>query len=231
MKSYEKRWLPIRKTMIGLAILLTISFTTSSSFADVILASTAMEPISLNTAIDPPAPTGQLGFSAGSATIANTGNVATATMFTIPNWTTLFGDGDFAGEPIENLGTVTLTLSPLSYVVSGPIFGTFTASSIVSDTITPPPIAFRSIGLFGSFTPGSFLMGKGFGSGPFPADFGVTFSQTMGGTITASGTFAPRPVPVPEPATWTVLGISFAGLTGFAFLDRIRRRWWERTRR
>lgn len=146
-----------------------------------------------------PIPSGSVGFSALSPSSASpTGNITTATTFTLGSWTALFGDGVFAGIPLQSFGSLSFDItSPTSLTFGNSVFGTFASTSIMNLGGTP----FVNLSVLGEWTPGTF---GGVTGGPFASQLSLTFSQTPLGTgpISASGTFAtPAETPVPEPSS------------------------------
>jgi hypothetical protein len=164
-------------------------------------------------------PSAQAGFSTqGFADIgtptANTGNINTATVFTIGDLiSTTANTGIFAGLPTQVIGPVTFDStvgSSLSFSSSG--FGSFTSTSITEISNSSGQAAFY---VLGNFLGGADDGGAGSNG---PASFTISFTQTPSGSgsISDSGTFSVPPagtVPEPSSIVCTLIGIgSFAGV-------------------
>jgi hypothetical protein len=157
------------------------------------------------------------GFSDTGTPLADgsaSGDINTATTFTIGDLvSTSANTGDLAGMPSQNFGPVTFSLgSATSLTFSNAVFGTFASTSIVEATNVPGAVGFY---VLGTYTPGTFSGGTG-----GPSSFTITFNQTPAheGSISDSATFAIPPAPppgTPEPSTWAMMIIGFAGL-GYA---------------
>lgn len=177
------------------------------------------DPILVTTGVQAdPAFQGHQGFNTFNPTITDTSDVATATTFSIPNFTSTFAqDGVFLGMPSQNVGTVTLNVAnPTAFTLSNSVFGTFTGIGILADTTSPVG---RLISLFGDFMPGSYPISQGAPPGTFLSDFNFAFSQVLAsGPISASATFG-TPSVVPEPSSIFLLLPSVAAVVRF----RLRR--------
>jgi hypothetical protein len=158
---------------------------------------------------------------AGTAT-ADTGNINTATSFTIGDMvSTGSQEGAFiAYPPLTSFGSISFSLSnPVSFSFGNGSFGSFTSTSISEALSTPGSVEFY---ILGNYTPGSFV-----GIGPAqPASFTLGFEQTPAstGSISDSGTFATPPAPppgIPEPASVVLVGI---GLTSVSLFRMLRKR-------
>ena len=153
------------------------------------------------------------------------GNLGTSTKITLASPNETFsvlapGVGSFNAIPIGTtvpLASALLDLNNLaSFGFTSATVGTFvpTMLNAYSETATS-----LNVFLTGTFTPGSF-----FGAGAtalLGASENLGFTQTNGGVISFSGTFASppeaTPIGVPEPLTITLFG---AGLAGVATLRR-----------
>jgi hypothetical protein len=172
--------------------------------------------------------TGSLAFLDMGTTTVNSGDINTATSFTLGNLVSTQNNesGIFADAmPSQGFGAASFNLSaPTSFSISSPAFGTFTSSSL-SETFNSPGIV--EINILGSYTGGTIDPG----SGTNPASFTVVFIQTPAhtGPIVGSGIFAvsPAQAAVPEPATWVMGLTSVVG--GIFFHLRRRRRFRKAT--
>jgi hypothetical protein len=156
------------------------------------------------------------------------GNLGTSTTFTLASANETFsvlatGVGSFSAITIGTTVPLTSALLDLSNLAS---FG-FTSATV--GTFTPTMLnaynqTSTSLNLFitGGFTPGS-LFGAG-ATAPLGASENLGFTQTNGGVISFSGTFASppeaRPTGIPEPLTIALFG---AGLAGVVTLRRRRK--------
>jgi hypothetical protein len=150
------------------------------------------------------------------------GNLGTSTTALLGSTNETFsllavGNGSFSVIPIGAtvaLGAAALDFADAStFSFTSSAVGDFTANSIHAFDQTP-----TSIDLFitGLFTPGTdFPAGS---TAPLGASENLAFTQTNGGQISLSGTFASppanSPVPVPEPFTVAIFGAGLAGLGG-----------------
>lgn len=168
------------------------------------------DPIRVTMADAPPV--GNLSFVTLTATEANTGNVNTATAFTLGSWTSTFGTGVFSSSlPVQSFCPVSFNVtSPTSLDFSSAPFGTF-ASSSLSDNDSPP--GFRNETFFGHWTPGTDF--AGLTGGPFESELDVTLTQTIpGAIITATGNLVtpPRVAVSDGGMTLMLLGAALVGL-------------------
>ena len=156
-------------------------------------------------------------FSDIGATKASTGDILTATTFTLGNLVTTAGElGVFVGMPTQIFGMVTLdTTSTTALTLSSAVFGTFTSTSIMNlgSTIGGAG-ATQAFDFKGEWTPGTFSGFSGLTGGPLPADLTISFTQTPAhsGVISASITFAVTPVPEPGALEGLLLGTGMLGL-------------------
>ena len=144
-----------------------------------------------------------------------TGNILTATSFTIGDLvSTAAQSGVFEGMPLQSFGTITFnTLSRGSFVFQDGAFGTFTSTLIDPTTFTSRAGTTIAFFMVGNWTPGTF--GRA-GTGSFPSDFTISFTQTPGGTgtISDSASFATPALQasVPEPGSFALFALGLAGL-------------------
>ena len=132
-----------------------------------------------------------------------TGNINTATTFSLQDLESTSTSGVFAGLPVQDFGTV--TFSPglaTSLTISDAAFGTFKSNSI---KITQNSAGFLNLLDEGEWIPGSFEKGvKNCASG-CDSEVRINFTQTppMKGVISFSGTLdITQPIQVvPEPPT------------------------------
>lgn len=155
---------------------------------------------------------GSQGFIDLGTPTVNTGNIDTATSFTIADLRTTNANVlYFAGFP----SLQTFTPSPVTFTVgsgtslsfSSPVFGSFASSSITEDASGP---GFRTFTFVGSYSPGSFFAGNPLIPDPAPASFRIAFTQTPigSGAISNSATLAIPPVPEPSTMMLAVVGIA-----------------------
>jgi hypothetical protein len=155
----------------------------------------------------------------GSPT-ANSGNINTATSFTIGNLFSTVGTGVLAGEGGMAFGAVTFTTTGTGSLSFGNAsFGSFTSTSVLEFNNSAPGSA--SFYFVGILTPGTGDPGTA-----TAASFTVGFTQTPASTgqIGDSGTFSVPPAGapiVPEPASFAMVAI---GLGGIFAVGRFRRR-------
>jgi hypothetical protein len=173
------------------------------------------------------APIGAQAFAdIGSPTAggSTTGNINTATAFTIGNMiSTSNSTGIFTGMSTQTFGTVSFNLGTATSLAFGnSVFGSFASTSIVEATNIPGSIA---IYVLGNWTPGTQ---GGQSGGPFASSFTITYNQTppgAGGAISDSATFSTPPTlmpGVPEPAS-IVMGLTSLVLCGGVYGYRSRR--------
>jgi len=174
-------------------------------------------------------PVGGQSFNDNGSPSVNTGDINTATSFTIGDLITKTAVGQssgvFVGMPLQDFGTTTFSLgTPTSLSFSSTAFGSFSSTSITEAIATPGALA---IYVLGNYTPGTFVDGSGGGTPPFQASFTIVFTQTPAhtGVINDSATFAVPPAPppgfVPEPST-LVMGLT--SVVGGIFFHLRRRR-------
>jgi len=142
-----------------------------------------------------------------------TGNINTAIDFTIGNlMSTSHNSGIFAGMPETRFGSVMFNQNvPTSLSFANAVFGSFTSTSIMEVHNSSG----QGAGVVGFFAQGTWTPAARFRSGPLPADFTISFTQTpaLDGFISNSATFAlPGPSSIPEPSSFGML------LTGLAAL-------------
>jgi hypothetical protein len=166
-------------------------------------------------------PVGTLGFSDPGSPTANTGDINTATSFTIGDlFSSTAETGIFVGLGHQDFGAVTFsTGTSTSFSFSNSVFGTFSSTSITEAVNTPGVVAFY---ILGNYTAGTVDPG----TGTNPASFTLSFTQTPAhtGIISDSGTFSVPPASppgVPEPAT-LVLGLT--SIVGGGLFHLLRRR-------
>lgn len=142
------------------------------------------------------------------------GNINKATTFTIGEWVAKTRSGVFAGMPTQFFGSFSFNIAePRSLTFGNSVFGFFVSTSI-TDLGGAPGTRFFSV--LGEWTPGGF---GGVAGGPFACQMIFSFSQTPSNTgfICAGATFStPPPATIPEVASWSLLGISFAAIAGDA---------------
>jgi len=164
---------------------------------------------------------GTLTFADTGSPTANTGNINTATSFTLGNVASISGTGEFAGFPLlTSFGSQTITTSGTGgLVLNNASFGNFTSQSVTLVTGAPGAISYNYVGLYnsGTFAPGATNVA---------ASFTISFTQTPAstGAISDSASFSIPPftvVGVPEPASFAMVAI---GLGGIFAVRRFRRR-------
>lgn len=147
-----------------------------------------------------------------------TGNINTATTFTIGNFvSTASNTGIFAGMPTQFFPSFTFNItSPTSLAFGNSVFGTFASTAITVVTNTP---GFLNLSVTGEWTPGTF---GGVTGGPFASSLTFTFTQTPShsGAIGASAVFETI---VPEPPS-VVMGLTGLAIGGVIYGFRRRRR-------
>jgi hypothetical protein len=155
---------------------------------------------------------GSQGFVDLGTPTVDTGNIDTATSFTIADLrTTNANVSYFAGFPALQ----TFTPSPVTFTVgsgtslsfSNPLFGSFASSSITEDASGP---GFRTFLFLGKYTPGTFFSESPLIPNPADASFRIAFTQSPVGTgaISDSATLAIPPVPEPSTIMLAVVGIA-----------------------
>jgi hypothetical protein len=165
-------------------------------------------------------PVGSQAFSDNGSPTANTGNIDTATSFTIGDLvSTSSQQGVFVGMSSQNVGPASFTTSGSGGLTFGnSVFGTFTSTSVELASSAQGAVAFYFLG---SYTPGS----QAGGGSATPASFTISFTQTPAGTgsISDSGTFVvpPGAPPAPEPATG-VMGLMSIAVCGLVYCLRRR---------
>jgi hypothetical protein len=150
---------------------------------------------------------------------ANTGDITTATSFTLTALTTTGSrTGDFlAVPPLTALfpPTAILTLAtPSTFHFGSTAFGTFTGISIVTLASAP---GFESFRITGLFAPGTLFPATKQTPSVTTLDLGFTQIGGPNTAISASGTL----VAVPEPGS-LLLGV--AGVAGVGLVTGLRRR-------
>jgi PEP-CTERM motif len=146
-----------------------------------------------------------------------TGDINSATIFTLGDLvSTSANTGALAGLPTQSFGSISFDLGKAtSLSFSSAAFGTFTRASISEKINAPGTVA---IYVLGDWTPGTF---GGVTSGSYDSSFTISFTETPpgSGSLSDSATFSSPPAAppgtVPEPSTWAMMLIGFAGL-GFA---------------
>jgi hypothetical protein len=152
----------------------------------------------------------------------NTGNINTATIFSIGDLTVVRGTGLFAAvPPLTSFGPATINPTiPNSISFGNSLFGTFTSTFI---TQLPTSPGFATFDVLGVWTPGT--VGGLTGEGPFLASMRIAFTQTppSTGIISDTATFSTPPTSnvIPEPSTIVMF---LTGLPGALAMYRGRRR-------
>jgi len=171
---------------------------------------------------------GSQGFFDSGSPSTDTGNINTATTFTIAFMeSSSSSTGIFAGLPTQFIGTVgpfSLASGANSTLTFGSaLFGTFTSTTETVLANTVGASGTLSLYFLGNWTPGSYEASVPPGSYASSFTFSATQTPVANGAISDSGTFAipPAPLPgVPEPAAVIVFGLGGVGLAGFRTLRR-----------
>lgn len=170
---------------------------------------------------------GSQGFSFTGGVSTDTGNINTATVFTLDGMSTFLGPNNQRDDFLTYVTTAETFASPLILTTSTPTsftfgnatFGTFVASSVtenVSGSTT------ESFNMMGTFNPGTDFAAGGFTPGA--AEFVISFTQgAPGDAISASASLYSPSVTavVPEPAS-VVLGLT--SILGCGLASGLRRR-------
>jgi hypothetical protein len=170
---------------------------------------------------------GSQGFADIGAPSVNTGNVSTATTFTIGNMiSTAAQTGYFTGLSSQIFGPVAFNPAVGSSLSFGNgTFGNFLSTSIVEQTnSTTGGSAERSFYVLGNYTAGTF--NPALTPSPAPASLLISFTQTPAGTgaISDSATLSIPPAAVPEPSTLMLACVGIAGGIAIQQNRRHRRR-------
>jgi hypothetical protein len=156
---------------------------------------------------------GTQGFADVSTPTVDTGDINTATQFTIGDLvSTSANTGVFSGLPTQFFGAVSFNvIDATSLTFGNATFGTFQSTAIDEEFNTSGGVRFYVLGdwtsgAYGGVTPGSY-----------DSSFTISFTQTPAhlGSISDSATLATPPAAAPEASTWAMMIIGFAGL-GFA---------------
>ena len=151
---------------------------------------------------------------------SSTGNINTATSFTVGNFiSTTSQTGFFAGMPVQSFASFSFNITnPTSLTFGNSIFGTFTSTTITVVTNTP---GFLNLSVMGEWTPGTF---GGVTGGPFASTLSFVFTQnpSHSGAIGDSAVFQ---TVIPEPPTM-VMGLTGLALGGMIYRLRRRRAAW-----
>jgi hypothetical protein len=169
-------------------------------------------------------PVGTQGLADVGGPTVDTGDINTATTFTIGDLLSTYSHtGVFVGMTAQDFGPASFTTtSPTSFSFGNSVFGSFSSNVIMLAAEGPGTISYY---IAGEYTPGSYV--TGYGSGPFAASLTISFTQTPpgpGGAISDSATFSVPPTPppsIPEPAS-VVLGLT--GILGCGLMHYLRRR-------
>ncbi len=164
---------------------------------------------------------GTLSFGTSGNSVVG-GNIATGAEFTIDDLTAQVsvagsnGTGvfyTFAGSDIGKVTFDTTVGHGDSFSFDDSVFGDFTSSKITATVTKIGTNTFvDSIYIVGTWTSGSGNSAPG----PDAASLSFSLTQTNVGAISNSATFSVPPAEgAPEPSTWAMMGLGFAGL-GFA---------------
>ena len=166
------------------------------------------------------------GFADLGTPTANTGNILTATSFTLGNLVTNSSTTG-AFTPLsagESFGSVTFSVTPAYPTMNTSLsfgdsqFGTFQSGTIQELVSTSTSITYYVVG---TYTPGSLITGI---TMAVPASLTISFTQTGGGAISDSATISvPPALAVPEPAG-LAMGLTGIALCGLVHFRRRRRR-------
>lgn len=166
---------------------------------------------------------GTLQLEDTGAPTVNTGDILTATTFTINTWVTVgppSPTGIFLGLPVQTIGSITFTNAGgvnTSFSFTNSVAGSFKSSSITETTSTTPGVGSTAdFFIIGTYTGGSYDSTT---SANGPAEVTVSFTQTPPhtGGISDSGTLS---VGIPEPST-LVMGLISIG--AFWMIHGLRR--------
>jgi hypothetical protein len=153
--------------------------------------------------------TNEVGSNLGTSTNATLGsNALTFSTFGV-------GAGSFSVIPVGttvSLGSSILNfLNASSFSFTSLAVGNFTATSVAMYGKSPTSI---NMYVQGTFAPGTDF--PPLSTAPTGASENLGFTQTQGGQISMSGTFASPPAlsPIPEPITIALFGAGLAGLAG-----------------
>jgi hypothetical protein len=162
--------------------------------------------------------TGSQAFVDLSGGSVDTGNVDTATIFTIGNLFSTSNTGYFAGFPASSLGTAVSFNSGVNTSLS---FGTGAFGSFASTLISEESsgLGFRNFLVLGNYTAGTSL--GTLVPNPAAASFRISFTQSPVGTGAISDSATLAIPPVPEPLT---LMLACVGIAGGIAVDQNRRR-------
>ncbi|MBV8843751.1 MAG: PEP-CTERM sorting domain-containing protein [Bryobacterales bacterium] len=122
--------------------------------------------------------------------------------------------------PIQFFGTVSFNITdPSSFTFGNGVFGTFTATSLI--TRAPNPPGFINFVYDGLWTPGTQ---GGLTGGPFPSSLNITFVQAAGpgSPITSNASFSVEEAEtvIPEPSSFV---LTVTGLAAGVLIYRRRR--------
>lgn len=163
--------------------------------------------------------TGSQAFADIGAPSVDSGNINTATSFTIGNLiSTGANAGYFTGLPTQIFGPVAFSPAVGSSLSFGnAAFGSFLSTSITEQTNVAGE---RSFYVLGNYTAGTF--DPALAPNPAPASMIVGFTQSPAGTgsISDSASISIPPAAVPEPSTILLAGV---GLAGGLVVDQSRR--------